>query len=167
MTIGERVKQLRMGKNMNQLQFGRILCPKGSSETIRERVSLIENNQLDLTVTQLIRLAEHFKIAPAMILGAFPFENSLDEYQVRTLDHIQKDICTIVRTGEKEFLKSVASAVANVAEICRNLSDRGDEVARLHTIKEDYYRLKKEFDALKGETALTTTTHKKGGKRGK
>lgn len=61
--FAERVKELRQSRNMNQVQLAKALC------VTKQTVSNWENDNIQPSISMLIKIADYFSVSTDYILG--------------------------------------------------------------------------------------------------
>ena len=77
MTIGERIRQLRIRKGLTQKELGQI------SETAETTVRQYENNKRQPKIEQIEKLAKALEVSPADIMGWDYFDKKFDINKIK------------------------------------------------------------------------------------
>ncbi len=104
MTIGEKIKYLRLGKGMTQAELGTLISKKKST------ISMYEKDKRPVDVSTIKKLSTIFHVTPDYFLA----ESGVDDKAQRIISHITKHgdklaerdldiIINILETGIKEM----------------------------------------------------------------
>lgn len=84
-TVGERIKNLRKQKKLNQEDLRKII------DVSARTMSMIENNEADLSIKDIEKLSEFFNVSINYLIKGAEEENTISETEQEIIQLVRKD----------------------------------------------------------------------------